>query len=101
MKIIEVIAGAGHHDTILSIAEQQQVEDIWFGPNNEDGRISAHLLVRPENRQKVLDALQTILHNADNYRVLIIPLDTALPKPVEQEIEALSDKPLTHEQHEE
>ncbi len=101
MKIIEVIAGAGHHDTILSIAEQQQVEDIWFGPNNEDGRISAHLLVRPENRQKVLDALQTILHNADNYRVLIIPLDTALPKPVEQEIEALSDKPLTHKQHEE
>ncbi len=101
MKIIEVIAGAGHHDTILGIAEQQQVEDIWFGPNNEDGRISAHLLVRPENRQKVLDALQTILHNADNYRVLIIPLDAALPKPVEQEIEALSEKPLTVEQQEE
>ena len=92
MKIIEVIADAGHRDTIVGIAEQQQVEDIWFTQNNEDGRIVARLLVSPEKRQKVLDSLQTIFHNADNYRVLIIPLDTALPKPVEPEVEALSEE---------
>jgi len=91
VKIIEVIADAGHHDTLLGIAEQHQVEDIWFTQKNEDGRIAARLLVRPENRQKVLDALQTILHNADNYHVLIIPLDTALPKPVEAEAKALTE----------
>ena len=91
MKIIEVIADAGHRDTIVGIAEQQQVEDIWFTQNNEDGRIVARLLVSPEKRQKVLDSLQTIFHNADNYRVLIIPLDTALPKPAEPEVEALSE----------
>ncbi len=90
MKIIEVIADAGHHDTIVSIAEQQQVEDIWFTQKNEDGRIIARLLVSPEKRQKVLDALQTIFHNVDNYRVLIIPLDTALPKPAEPEVETLT-----------
>ena len=92
MKIIEVIADAGHRDTIVGIAEQQQVEDIWFTQNNEDGRIVARLLVSPEKRQKVLDSLQTIFHNADNYRVLIIPLDTALPKPAEPEVEALSEE---------
>ncbi len=53
MKIIEVIADAGHHDTIVGIAEQQQVEDIWFTQKNEDVRIAAHLLVRPENRQNL------------------------------------------------
>lgn len=93
MKIIEVIADAGHHDTIASIAEQQQVEDIWFGANNEDGRIAARLLVSPENRQSVLDALQSLLQATENYRILIIELDTVLPKPVESE----SNKP----QHEE
>ncbi len=82
MKIIEVIAEIGHRDTIVGIAEQQQVEDIWFTQNNADGRIVARLLVSPEKRQKVLDSLQTIFHNAENYRILIIPLDTALPKPV-------------------
>jgi len=83
MKIIEVIADAAHHDTIIGIAEQQQVEDIWYGKNNEDGRVATRLLVQPENRQKVLDALQTVLNNTENYRVLIIPLDTVLPKPAE------------------
>ncbi len=96
MKIIEVIADPGHHDTIVAIAEQQQVDDIWSTPNNEDGRIITRLLVRPERRQKVLDALQTILHNAENYRVLILPLDTVLPKPAEVDI-----KSLTAEQQEE
>ena len=96
MKIIEVIADPGHNDTIAAIAEQQHVEDIWSTPNNEDGRIITRLLVRPENRQKVLDALQTILHNAENYRVLIIPLDTTLPKPAVADIES-----LTTEQQEE
>ncbi len=99
MKIIEVIADAGHHDTIVGIARQQQVEDIWLTQNKEDGRIVARLLVSPEKRQKVLDALQTIFHNADNYHVLIIPLDTALPKPIEAETSA--DESLSNEQLEE
>lgn len=97
MKIIEVIAEAGHHDTIVGIAEQQQVEDIWFTQKNEDGRTVIRLLVSPEKRQKVLDSLQTIFHNAENYRVLIIPLDTALPKPVEAEIEELSEEQQAEE----
>ncbi|RKZ63051.1 MAG: TIGR00341 family protein [Gammaproteobacteria bacterium] len=96
MKIIEIIADASHHDTIVDLAEQQQVEDIWFTQKNEDGRVVARLLVRPENRQKVLDSLQTVFHNVDNYHVLIIPIDTALPKLAEPEIEA-----LTAEQQEE
>jgi len=83
MKIIEVIADAGHHDTILSIAEQYDVEDVWFSQSDETGRVATRLLVQPENRQKVLDSLQTLLNNVENYRVLIIPLDTVLPKPAE------------------
>ena len=94
MKIIEVIADAGHHDTIRSIADQQQVEDIWFYHNDEDDRVVARLLISPEKRQKVLDALQSIFHNADNYHVLIIPLDTALPKPADTP----ADVSLTAEQ---
>ncbi len=94
MKIIEVIADAANHDTIQAIAEQLQVEDIWFSANNEDGRISARLLVQPENRQKVLDTLQTIFHSASNYRILLLPIDTLLPKPLEVKAEALTPEAL-------
>jgi len=98
MKIIEVIAEIGHHDTIVGIAEQQQVEDIWFTQNNADGRIVARLLVSPEKRQKVLDSLQTIFHNVEYYRILIIPLDTALPKPIIiEEDETLSEEQQAEE----
>ena len=101
MKIIEVIADSRHHDTILDIAKQQQVDDIWFTQKNEDGRIVARLLVRPEHRQNILDALQTVFHNEDNYRVLIIPLDTALPKPAEAETDSLTDAELEEEKNKE
>jgi len=80
MKIIEVIADSGHHDTIKGIAEQQNVADIWFGAENEDGRISTRLLVAPENRQAVIDALQSVLSTAENAHIMIIPLEAALPK---------------------
>jgi len=78
------------------LLSNSKIEDIWLTQNNEDGRIIARLLVSPEKRQKGLDALQTIFHNADNYHVLIIPLDTALPKPVEAKTPA--DKSLSAEQ---
>ena len=96
MKIIEVIADSAHLDTITGIAEQQEVEDVWFSQKNEDGRIATRMLVSHEKRQKVLDALQTILHNADHYHIMILSPDTVLPKPVEPEPEA-----LTPEQQEE
>jgi uncharacterized hydrophobic protein (TIGR00341 family) len=91
MKIIEVIADAGHHDTIIAIAEQQQVEDFWSTMSQEeDGRVITRFLVRPEGRQKLLDSLQSVLSNAENYRILIIPLDTAIPRPAEVSFESLS-----------
>ena len=85
MKIIEVIADAGHKDTIIGIAEQYQIEDIWFNNQNDDTRFSARLLVADETRQPVLDALQAILQTSDNYHIVITPVDTALPKPAEIE----------------
>lgn len=78
MKIIEVIADAGHRDTISSIAEHQKIEDVWFGLENEDGRIAARLLVSPENRQNVLDALQSILISSPKARILILPVEASL-----------------------
>ena len=80
MKIIEVIADVGHQDTIKGIAEQHGASDVWFGPENEDGRLSARLLVMADKRQVVMDALQSVLQTSENARILLIPLEVALPK---------------------
>ncbi len=83
MKIIEVIADAGHADTIAGIAEQHEITDVWFGPINEDNRQAVRMLVEAGKRQEVLDALQTLLSSSDNARIVVIPVEVALPKPDE------------------
>lgn len=80
MKMIEVIADAGHYDTIQGIADHHGVVDVWWGPQQDDGRRAARMLVRPEERQSVLDKLQGILSGAENARILVVPLEAVLPR---------------------
>jgi uncharacterized hydrophobic protein (TIGR00341 family) len=84
MKIIEVVADRGHEDTIRSIAEQYEVPDIWAGAEGEDGRRAMRLLVSPEQRQAVLDALQNLLGTSENAHIMVIPLEAALPRAEEK-----------------
>ena len=39
------------------------------------------MLVTDDSRQRVVDALQTLLDTSGNYRILILPVDAALPRP--------------------
>lgn len=92
MKIIEVIADKQYHNTIEVIAEHHQVDDIWFGAQNEDGRISARLLVSSENRQHVLDELQEALQSSTGARIVILPVDTTLGGEKTEKISEQKDK---------
>lgn len=80
MKIIEVLADKGHEATINGIAEQYAINDIWWGPDIEDHHRSVRLLVGPDKRQKVMNALQSVLQSADYYRIVIIPVESTLPQ---------------------
>ena len=86
MRVIEVITDHGHVDTLRSIAEQQEVVDIWVGHNDEDGRCSTRLLVRPEKQQSVMDALQSLLATAEKTRILVLPVEASLPRLDEDKI---------------
>lgn len=84
MKIIEVIADAGHLDTLHGIAEQYQVSDIWYGAVNEDGRMSVKLLLSDENRQAVLDSIQSLIQASENSKIIVSPVEAVLPKVIEK-----------------
>ncbi|NNG14429.1 MAG: TIGR00341 family protein, partial [Gammaproteobacteria bacterium] len=81
MKIIEVIADSGHLDTISSIAEQHGAVDHWIGAVAEDGRCAVRMLVSPESRQAILDALQAVLSSSETARIVILPVEATLPRP--------------------
>lgn len=87
MRIIEVLADVGNEPTVQSIAEQYEVLDYWTGGETADGRSSMRLLVRSEQQQPVLDALQAAVGGDARARTLVLPVEAVLPRPPEPEEE--------------
>ena len=83
MRLIEVVVQQGHLDTILSIAEQYETQDVWAGAIGEDGRQSIRMLVNSEQTQTIIDALQKILGGSEQSRILVLPIEASLPRSVD------------------
>jgi uncharacterized hydrophobic protein (TIGR00341 family) len=80
MRLIDIIADAGHLDTLVSIAEQYKVTDSWQGSKCEDGRVVFHILVNDSSRQALVDALQNAVGTSEGVRIIIKPVDAVLPR---------------------
>ncbi|MEN8802516.1 MAG: TIGR00341 family protein, partial [Thiogranum sp.] len=102
MKLIEVVADPGQLDVLVSfVAEQHGALDYWYSEIAEDQRQSIRMLVDDENRQSVLDTLQNLLGNTENVRILVLPVEAVLPRPVEQETPKAAKKTSTGSTREE
>jgi uncharacterized hydrophobic protein (TIGR00341 family) len=90
MKVIEVIADAGHLDTIRSLAEQHGVRNLWWGAEDDTGRRSVRLLVDSDARQAVLDALQGMFSGSEHARILVLPVEAVLPREEDDAVQRAS-----------
>lgn len=88
MRLIEIVADAGHTDTLSGIADQHEITDYWWGAEAEDGRRSFRMLVDDSHRQPVMDALQGLFGGSENVRIVVQPVDTVLPRDPNEEISA-------------
>ena len=99
MKIIEVIADESYIDSIKNIMEKNDVPDFWIVSSDGKERKVVRILVKPEQRQIILDALQGILSTSFSYRVVVIPVEAALPREeAEKETEIISATETTREE---
>ena len=85
MKYVEVVADAGSVDTILAISEKHEARDLRFGMVGEDGLQQMRLLVSDDKVQPVLDSLQGVLGAQPSARILVLPVEIALPKQSKEE----------------
>ena len=99
MKIIEVIADESYIDSIKNIVEKNDAPDFWVVSSDREERKVVRILVKPEQRQIILDALQEILTTSFSYRVVVIPVEAALPREeAEEETEITSATETTREE---
>ena len=99
MKIIEVIADESYIDSIKNIADKNDASDFWVVSSGREERKVVRILVKPEQRQIILDALQEILATSFSYRVVVIPVEAALPREeAEEETEITSATETTREE---
>ena len=85
MRQIEIIANAGYTDTLASIADKHEITDYWWGAPEDDGRRSFRMLVNDSARQPVMDALNNLLSALENTRIVVLPVDTVLPRAEDDE----------------
>jgi len=85
MKIIEVIADESYIDSIKNIADKNDASDFWVVSSGRQERKVVRILVKPEQRQIILDALQGILSTSLSARVVVIPIEATLPREEEPE----------------
>jgi len=100
MRVIEVITDQGHVDTLRSIAEQQDIVDIWVGHTDEDGRCSTRMLVRPDKQQAIIDAVQGLLASTENSRLLVLPVEATMPRVEEANVEEQKQKSISRSREE-
>jgi len=78
MRIVEVITDAKHAKALDGIAAHFEVMDVWKGSKKNDGRRSFRMLVDDEKRQSMVDALQNLLAEEENTRIIILPVDAVI-----------------------
>jgi len=79
MKIIEAISDESYIGSIKNIVEKNDAPDFWVVSSDGEERKVVRILVKPEQRQTILDALQGILSTSLSARVVVIPVEATLP----------------------
>jgi uncharacterized hydrophobic protein (TIGR00341 family) len=84
MKYMEIIADACSSDTVLRIAEKAKAQDFRLGVVSQDGMRQMRMLVNDDKLQLVLDTLQNVLGAQPTARIVVLRVETSLPKSEEE-----------------
>lgn len=80
MKYVEIVANQGSADTVLALAQQVKAQDIRFGVVGDDGLQTMRMLVSDKKIQHVLDTLQSLLGAQPSHKIVVLAIETALPR---------------------
>jgi uncharacterized hydrophobic protein (TIGR00341 family) len=80
MRIVEVIAPERYAKELVGMGRFYGAADVWSGAVDARGRQASRMLVPDAARQRLLDALESLLENDDDARVIVFSVDATLPR---------------------
>ncbi|MBK1706951.1 TIGR00341 family protein [Halochromatium glycolicum] len=80
MRIVEVVAPERYAKEIIGMGRFYGAADLWWGPANADGRQAFRMLVPDPARQRLLDALESLLERDAAARLVVLSVDATLPR---------------------
>lgn len=93
MRIVEVVAPARHAKELMAMARFYGAADCWWGAQSPDGRQALRMLVPDQARQRLLDAIQSLLDTEKNGRIVIQTVNATLPRVEAGDEESTESKP--------
>ncbi|QTA80982.1 DUF389 [Desulfonema limicola] len=87
MKYVEIIADSGSSETIFAIAKKAKAQDFRLGSAGNDNMRQIRVLVSDDKLQLLLDTLQNILGAQPTARIIVLPVESSLPKPDDEKRE--------------
>ena len=84
-RLIVINAHERHSDTIVEVAERNEVVNCRVAEVDQGGNCRTEMLVGPQNRQTLLDELQECLGGAEDWSLVILAVEATLPVPPENE----------------
>ncbi|MEJ2631362.1 MAG: TIGR00341 family protein [Acidihalobacter sp.] len=85
MKVIEVVTEALSLDTVSAIADTVEADDFHSTAVDKDGQQLMRLLVTDDKLQRAPDLLQGVLGAQPQAHILVLAVETALPRPPDTE----------------
>jgi uncharacterized hydrophobic protein (TIGR00341 family) len=86
LRLLEIVLPEDTEKDIDEILEEFQVVQVWL-EKGQDKRIFVKLLVAAEKTEYVLDALEKRFSTREAFRVVLLPVEAALPRFEESEPE--------------
>jgi len=80
MRLVEVVAPERYAKELIGMGRFYGAADVWWGPANADGRQAFRMLVADSVRQRLLDALESLLERDPAARVVVLSVDATLPR---------------------
>ena len=89
LRIIEISAPEKASDKIRELSEKYNAIDCWQSARKswlskgDDNRMTSRILVDVSNQQDMIDALTRAVQNNEGWRIILLPVEAAIPKPEE------------------